>query len=126
MQFLDILWLGMPVWIWLTFLGAVLAILAFDLGVMHRDSHEIGVGESLRMSALYIGVGLAWAGAVWWIYAHYADAGALDPQIAAAAPDERAWTAVELYLTGYLVEKTLAMDNVFIISMIFGYFAVPR
>ena len=61
-----------------------------------------------------------------WIYAHYADAGALDPQIAAAAPDERAWTAVELYLTGYLVEKTLAMDNVFIISMIFGYFAVPR
>ena len=126
MQFLDILWLGMPVWIWLTFLGAVLAILAFDLGVMHRDSHEIGVGESLRMSALYIGVGLAWAGAVWWIYAHYADAGALDPQIAAAAPNERAWTAVELYLTGYLVEKTLAMDNVFIISMIFGYFAVPR
>ncbi|MBP5990475.1 MAG: TerC family protein [Piscinibacter sp.] len=126
MQFLDILWLGMPVWIWLTFLGAVLAILAFDLGVMHRDSHEIGVGESLKMSALYIGVGLAWAGAVWWIYAHYADAGALDPQIAAAAPDERAWTAVELYLTGYLVEKTLAMDNVFIISMIFGYFAVPR
>ena len=45
MQFLDILWLGMPVWIWLTFLGAVLAILAFDLGVMHRDSHEIGVGD---------------------------------------------------------------------------------
>jgi tellurite resistance protein TerC len=127
MELLNSLWLGMPVWIWLSFLGAVLAILAFDLGVMHRDSHEIGVSESLKMSALYIGLGLAWAGAVYWIYAHYANAGALDPQIAAAAtPDDRAWTAVKLYMTGYLVEKTLAMDNVFIISMIFTYFAVPR
>ena len=106
MEFLAALWLGMPVWIWLTFFGAVLAILAFDLGVMHRDAHEIGVSESLKMSALYIGLGLAWGAAVYWIYAHYANAGALDPQIAAAAtPDERAWTAVKLYMTGYLVEK---------------------
>ncbi|MEK8030880.1 TerC family protein [Ideonella sp. DXS29W] len=127
MELLNTLWLGMPVWIWLTFLGSVLAILAFDLGVMHRDSHEIGVAESLKMSALYIGLGLAWAGAVYWIYAHYGNAGALDPQIAAASTaSERAWTAVKLYMTGYLVEKTLAMDNVFIISMIFTYFAVPR
>ena len=127
MELLSSIWLGMPVWIWLTFLGAVLAILAFDLGVLHRDAREIGVSESLRMSALYIGLGVAWAGAVYWIYAHFADAGALDPQIAAAAtPDERAWTAVKLYMTGYLVEKTLAMDNVFIISLIFTYFAVPR
>jgi len=127
MELLNSLWLGMPVWIWLSFLAAVLAILAFDLGVMHRDSHEIGVAESLKMSALYIGLGLAWAAAVYGIYAHYADAGALDPQIAAGAtPHERALTAVKLYMTGYLVEKTLAMDNVFIISMIFTYFAVPR
>ena len=127
MELLSSIWLGMPVWIWLTFLGSVLAILAFDLGVLHRGAREIGVSESLRMSALYIGLGVAWAGAVYWIYAHFADAGALDPQIAAAAtPDERAWTAVKLYMTGYLVEKTLAMDNVFIISLIFTYFAVPR
>jgi tellurite resistance protein TerC len=127
MELLNTLWLGMPVWIWLAFIFVVLAILAFDLGVMHRDSHEIGVAESLKMSALYIGLGLAWAAAVYFIYASYGNAGALDPQIAAAAtPDERAWTAVKLYMTGYLVEKTLAMDNVFIISMIFTYFAVPR
>jgi tellurite resistance protein TerC len=117
----------MPVWIWLAFIGAVLAILAFDLGVMHREAHEIGVSESLRMSALYIGLGLAWALVVYWIYARYGNAGAIDPQIAGAATaDERAWTAVQLYMTGYLVEKTLAMDNVFIISLIFTYFAVPR
>jgi tellurite resistance protein TerC len=127
MEFLLVTWLGMPVWIWLAFIGAVLAILVFDLGVLHKDTHEIGVAESLKMSALYIGLGLAWAGAVYWIYLTYGNAGALDPQIAAAAtPEDRAWTAVKLYMTGYLVEKTLALDNVFIISMIFTYFAVPR
>jgi tellurite resistance protein TerC len=105
----------------------VLAILAFDLGIMNRESHEIGVRESLNMSALYIGLGLAWAAAVYWIYLTYSGSSSIDPQIAAAAtPGERAWTAVQLYITGYLVEKTLALDNVFIISMIFTYFAVPR
>ena len=127
MDLLNSLWLGMPLWIWLGFLGAVLAILAFDLGVMHRDSHEIGVADSLRMSSLYIGLGLAWAGAVYWIYTHHAGAAAIDPRIAQAlTPEERGWTAVNLYLTGYFVEKTLALDNVFIISLIFSYFAVPR
>lgn len=127
MEFIDSVWLGMPVWIWLTFLGSVLAILAFDLGVLHRNSHEIGVSESLKMSALYIGLGLLWAVAVYVFYARYGGSSSLDPQIASAATsDERAWTAVKLYMTGYLVEKTLAMDNVFIISMIFTYFAVPR
>lgn len=127
MEFIDSVWLGMPIWIWLTFLGSVLAILAFDLGFLHRVPHEIGVSESLKMSALYIGLGLLWAVAVYGFYAKYGGAGSLDPQIAAAATsDERAWTAVKLYMTGYLVEKTLAMDNVFIISMVFTYFAVPR
>jgi tellurite resistance protein TerC len=116
MDMMGVVWLGMPVWIWLAFLLAVLAILAFDLGVMHRDSHEIGVPESLKMSALYIGLGLAWAAVV---YGIYPNAGAMYPQMAAAtSSDERAWTAVKLYMTGYLVEKTLAMDNVFIISLL--------
>jgi tellurite resistance protein TerC len=127
MEFLVHPWLGMPAWIWLAFVGMVIALLAFDLGVKHRDAHEIGVRESLKLSALYIGLGLAWAGAVYAIYATEAGSGSIDPQIAlAATADERAWTAVHLYLTGYLVEKTLALDNVFVISMIFTYFAVPR
>jgi tellurite resistance protein TerC len=127
MDFLTAIWLGMPVWIWFAFITVVLGLLVFDLGVMHRDAKEIGVRESLRMSALYIGLGLAWAIAVYWIYFTYSGATPIDPQIAAAGtPGERAWTAVQLYVTGYLVEKTLALDNVFIISMIFTYFAVPR
>ena len=127
MVWLDVLWLGMPIWIWFVFIGVVIALLVFDLGVLHKEAHEIEVKESLWMSALYIGLGLLWAVAVWFIYARYSGAGALDPQIAAGVTsDDRAWTAVKLYLTGYLVEKTLAMDNVFVISMIFAYFAVPR
>lgn len=127
MEILSAIWLGMPVWAWLAFIVAVLAILTFDLGVLHREAHEIDVRESLWMSALYIGLGLLWAVAVWFIYYHYGSDKALDPQIAAlATADARAWEAVKLYLTGYLVEKTLAMDNVFVISMIFAYFAVPR
>ena len=68
MDVFTTLWLGMPVWIWLGFISVVLAILAFDLGVMNREAHEIGVRESLNMSALYIGLGLAWAAVVYWIY----------------------------------------------------------
>ena len=127
MELLSILWLGMPVWVWLSFIVAVLAILVFDLGVLHKQAHEIEVKESLWMSALYIGLGLLWAVAVWFIYYHYGSDKAVDPQIAGLATAEaKAGEAVKLYLTGYLVEKTLAMDNVFVISMIFAYFAVPR
>ena len=127
MELLTGLWLGMPVWVWLAFLGAVLAILVFDLGVLHKEAHEIGVKESLWMSGLYIGLGLLWAVAVWFIYYNYGGDKAIDPQIAnLPTPDAKAWEAVKLYMTGYLVEKALAMDNVFVISMIFTYFAVPR
>ena len=68
MEIITSLWLGMPVWVWLAFLATVLAILAFDLGVLHKETHEIEVKESLWMSSLYIGLGLFWAVAVWWIY----------------------------------------------------------
>jgi tellurite resistance protein TerC len=126
-EILNSLWLGMPAWVWLAFLATVLAILVFDLGVLHKEAHEIGVRESLWMSALYIGLGLFWAVAVWWIYYSYGGENAIDPQIASLpTPEARAWEAVTLYITGYLVEKALAMDNVFVISMIFTYFAVPR
>jgi tellurite resistance protein TerC len=103
--FLAVDLLGTPAWMWLAFLGLVLGLLAFDLGVLHRDAHEIGVAESLKLSALYISLGLAFGGWVWWTLGQEAGAN---------------------YLTGFVVEKTLAMDNVFVIAMIFTYFAVPR
>jgi tellurite resistance protein TerC len=98
-------WLGTPLWLWLSFFGVVVALLALDLGVLHRNNREIGVGESLKMSAFYITLGLAFGGFVWW---------QLGP------------TSAKEYVTGFVVEKSLAMDNVFVIAMIFSYFAIPR
>ena len=117
--------LGWPVWLWLAFMGGVVALLAFDLGVLHRDDHEIGVRESLLMSALYLSIGVAFAGVIYYLYFQAAPVGDLDPQLAIADSAERAWRAVQLYLTGFVVEKTLALDNVFVISLIFTYFAIP-
>ena len=105
MEFLLLLFLGKPVWMWLFFIAIVIALLVFDLGVLHRHDHEIGIAESLKLSAMYITLGVAFAGFVWW-------------QIGAEESN--------LYLTAFVVEKTLAMDNVFVIALIFTYFAIPR
>ena len=105
MEFLALLWLGKPVWMWLVFISIVLTLLVLDLGVFHKEDHEIGVAESLKMSAFYIALGLGFSGFVWW-------------QI---GPTETAQ-----YLTAFVVEKTLALDNIFVIALIFGFFAVPR
>ena len=105
MEFLTLLWLGKPIWMWVLFISIVLSLLVLDLGVFHKDDHEIGVAESLKMSAFYIALGISFSGFVWW-------------QI---GPTETA-----LYLTAFVVEKTLALDNIFVIALIFSFFAVPR
>ena len=105
MDFLFSLFLGQPLWLWFAFVGIVIALLALDLGVLNKTDHEIGVAESLKLSALYIGLGVAFGGFVWY-------------QIGQQAAAE--------YMTAFVVEKTLALDNVFVIALIFTYFAVPR
>jgi tellurite resistance protein TerC len=97
--------LGKPAWMWLAFLFIVVTLLVIDLGVLHRKQREISVRESLVLSAVYVGLGLAFGGFVWW-------------SLGARAGSE--------YLTGFAVEKALAMDNVFVIAMIFAFFGVPR
>ena len=97
--------MGKPTWVWLTFVGIVIALLAFDLGVLHRDDKEIGVRESLLLSAGYITVAAIFGAWIWWY---------LGPQ-----------SGMEYY-TGFLIEKSLSMDNIFIIAMIFSYLAIPR
>jgi tellurite resistance protein TerC len=97
--------LGKPGWMWLAFIGIVLGLLAFDLGILHRDQHEIEVKESLGLSAFYICIALIFGGWVWW---HLGPESGIN------------------YLTGFMIEKSLAMDNVFVIALIFSYFAIPR
>ncbi|WP_199555375.1 TerC family protein [Sandaracinobacteroides hominis] len=98
-------WLGTPIWMWTAFFGAVALLLTLDLGVLHREEKEIGVKESLWLSAGYITLGLGFGGFVWW-------------QLGQQAATE--------YVTGFVVEKSLAMDNVFVIAMIFSTLAIPR
>jgi len=105
MEFFDILWLGKPLWMWFAFLAIVVTLLSLDLGVLHRKQQEIGVSESLTLSAVYIALGTLFGGWIWW---------------------EMGREAGLAYLTGFVIEKSLALDNVFVIAIIFSYFAVPR
>ncbi|WP_294925896.1 TerC family protein [uncultured Paracoccus sp.] len=105
MDFLFLLFLGKPLWLWLTFLAIVLVLLVLDLGVLNKGDQEIGVAKSLKLSAFYITLGVLFGGFVWW---------------------QLGLEAAGLYLTAFVVEKSLAMDNVFVIAMIFGFFAIPR
>ncbi len=102
---LATVFLGKPIWMWLVFVAVVLVLLVLDLGVLHKDQHEIGVKESLLLSSFYITIALAFGG---WIWFEMGREPALE------------------YLTGFVVEKSLAMDNIFVIAMIFSFFAVPR
>ncbi len=118
-------WLGMPVWVWLSFLTIVAIVLAVDLGLFHREAHEVSMKESAVLAGTCMALGLSFSAVVWWLY-YKGYAQSLDPEIAGAqSPSARAWTAWELYLTGWVVEQTLAFDNVFVMSMIFTYFAIP-
>ncbi|KQU52461.1 hypothetical protein ASG72_05845 [Bosea sp. Leaf344] len=95
---------GKPAWLWLAFLGIVIVLLAFDLGVLHKEDKQMGIAESLKLSAFYILVAIAFGGWIWW---------SMGP------------TSGMQYFTGYAIEKALSIDNVFVISMIFAYFAIP-
>ena len=97
--------LGKAVWIWLLFISIVVSLLALDLGVLHKEDKEIGVRESLLLSSGYISVGLLFGAWVWWYLG--------------------AQSGMQYY-TGFLIEKSLSMDNVFVIALVFSYFAIPR
>jgi tellurite resistance protein TerC len=105
MEFLMMDWLGTPVWFWMSFAGIVVALTAFDLGILHKEDREMGISESLKLSVFYISIALAFGAWVW--VQKGADLGMK-------------------YYTGFFIEKALSIDNVFVISLIFTYFAIPR
>jgi len=96
--------MDVPFWLWAAVLGLILAMLALDL-LAHRRAHVVGVREAAAWTAVWVSLGLAFGGVVWWMYGP---------------------TAGGEYFAGYLIEKSLAVDNVFVFALIFGYFAVPR
>ena len=96
--------MDVAVWVWFAVIGVIVAMLAVDL-FAHRRAHVIGVREAAAWSAVWVGLGVGFGAVVWW------------------------WWGAEFgqqYFAGYLIEKSLAVDNVFVWAIILSYFAVPR
>ena len=111
--------------IWVAFIAFVLLMLALDLGVFHRQAHVVSVREALAWSAVWLAMGLSFSAFVYFAYeGQWFGLGTLVDAVDGLTNDGAA--ATEKYLTGYVVEKSLSVDNVFVIAMIFGSFAVPQ
>jgi len=109
---------------WIAFVALVLLLLAVDLGVFHRRPHEVGMREAFAWSAVWLALGLGFAGAVYLAYDHHwAGLGLQVDSVDGSV--NTGITAVEKYLTGYVVEKSLSVDNIFVIAMIFSTLGIP-
>jgi tellurite resistance protein TerC len=121
-------------WAYAGFTCLILLLLALDLGVFHRKAHVISVREALGWSAFWIAVGLSFVGVIYAGYdRHWLGLG-LTPDMMGGAPEQvegvglvynDGASAALKYVTGYLVEKSLAVDNIFVIAMVFGALGVP-
>jgi tellurite resistance protein TerC len=91
--------------LWLGFLVFVLVMLAVDLGIFHRKAHVVGYREALTWSLVWVALSLVFGAGVWWKF----------------GPER----GIE-FLTGYLIEKSLSVDNIFVFVVIFGSLGIPR
>ncbi len=127
----------LKIWAYLAFIGLVIVFLALDLGVFHREAHEVKMKEAVTWSVIWLTCGIAFSGFVYMAYEnHWLGLGletakySTSEAIKAGAPlivsgEVQGLEAAKQYLVGYLVEKSLAMDNIFVIALIFTFFAVP-
>ena len=100
---------GMPLWAWIIFYALVLIMLVADLKMFGRKGeHEVNVNEALRMTAVWIGVSLLFCAGIYFFY-----------------PSDSHEMALE-FLAGYLIEKSLSMDNLFVFLMLFSFFGIER
>lgn len=108
-------------WVWTGFILFVLFLLALDLGVFHRKAHVVTIREALAWTGIWASLGLLFGFFVYFGYEqHWMGLGRhLGAEVDGS-------TALLKYLTGYIIEKSLSVDNIFVIAMLFGYFAVPR
>jgi len=127
----------LKIWAYAAFIGLVIVFLALDLGVFHREAHEVAVTEAVTWSVIWLTCGIAFSGFVYLAYdSHWLGLGletakySTSEAIKAGAPlivsgDVQGFEAAKQYLVGYVIEKSLAMDNIFVIALIFSFFAVP-
>lgn len=115
-------------WAYAGFLLLVCLILALDLGVFHREAHVVAMREAVTWSVVWVCTALVFAAAVIVFYdRHWLGLGIDVPQLdGSTRPLVSGLEAAKLFLTGYVVEKSLSLDNVFVIALIFRYFKVPE
>ncbi|MCV2359913.1 TerC family protein [Paucibacter sp. TC2R-5] len=103
-----------PLWLWFFFGGSVLAALFVDFVVLRKQgAHDVSVKEAINWSLVWVALSLAFNGLFWWAIKD------------STGSTELANTRALEFLTGYLIEKSLAVDNIFVFLMIFTYFSVP-
>jgi tellurite resistance protein TerC len=127
----------LKIWAYVAFIALVIVFLALDLGVFHREAHEVSMKEAITWSAIWLTCGIAFSGFVYMAYEnHWLGLGLNTPKYSTAEAmsagaslivygEVLGLEAAKQYLVGYVVEKSLAMDNIFVIALIFTFFAVP-
>lgn len=103
-----------PWWLWVAFNAFVLAMMALDLGVFHRKSHEVKFKEAMTWTGVWVALALTFNALIFWKWSEFSPGSSYTNSQAAMA-----------FLTGYLVEKALSVDNIFVFIMVFAYFHVP-
>jgi tellurite resistance protein TerC len=129
---------NLKVWAYVGFIALVMLFLALDLGVFHREAHEVSMKEAVTWSVVWLTCGIAFSGFVYMAYENQwlglgTQTPKYNPEFVATDPNSEliisgvvnGAEAAKQYLVGYVVEKSLAMDNIFVIALIFTFFAVP-
>jgi len=103
-------------WIWIIFIAFILVFLALDLGVFNKENHVIKTKEASIWTAIWVTVALSFSGVIYWLFAN-----GMVENPTGLTPNN----AVLKYITGYLIELSLSVDNVFVIAVIFSSFKIP-
>lgn len=117
-EFVTLAVAGQPLWMWLSFLAIILVLLWLDLGVFNRKDGVVSAGKSAAMWSAFASIAIAFGALVWFYYEP-------NPEFYLRGEGLREQAVIQ-YFTGYLLETALAFDNIFVMSLVFTYFAVPR
>lgn len=112
-------------WFYLAFTAFVFLLLALDLGVFHRQAHEVSIREAATWSVVWVALAL---GFNYLLFQYALWSFPQDPRLTAIPgfdPSDAAWRVSLEFLTGYIIEKSLSVDNIFVFVLVFGYFAIP-
>jgi len=113
------------IWLWIGFILMVFVFLALDLGVFNRKAHVVGVREALSWTAVWIAAALMFNVAIYFIYEYHLFGIGEHWFGSDLEVDLTGAQAAGKFFTGYIIEKSLSLDNIFVISLIFAYFGVP-